>query len=205
MNKLLLNGLLTLSLITGTTHAVRNILEHMETYAVDPKVAASLDTHSQTLFRKLRSIDRHGGQHGVWQFDWLPGYYVKYGLSRIWGMELMQQVIDDHNLDLLTLPDKRIYHLKGRPYQVNNTDYCVVVKKVKTAHHSRRMSLEQIKQISTLIHHTKYISMHRANYIHVKDGKISLIDTESNYDAKIEVKGYLRLLGYGHNLNRDFQ
>ncbi len=197
---------LSLLLISGIAHsseAARNILEHIEQYAVDSKVAAILDTHSDSLFSRLKNVDKHGGQHGVWTFDDLPGYYVKYGLSRIWGMELMRQVIEDHNLDLLTLPDKRIYHLKGRPKHVNNTNYCVVIKKVN-AHGSHRITKEQMRQLITLIRETKYISLTHDNYLHVKDGKLCIIDTESNYDEHLEVKGYLRLLGYGHNPDNDF-
>jgi hypothetical protein len=38
----------------------------------------------------------------------------------------------------------------------------------------------------------------------VQKGTLCIIDTESNYDVQLEVKGYLRLLGYGHNPGKDF-
>ena len=164
--------LVTLIITSSILQAKQTIIEHMHQYAVDHDVASILDKHSNELYKKLMSISKNGGQHGVWQFSWLPGYYVKYGLSRIWGMEIMQQVIDEHTLDLLWLPDKRIYHLNGRPTQVNNTNYCVVVKKVKADPHSKPVTQEQIKQMSTIIRKTKYISYTHDNYLLLKDGTI---------------------------------
>ncbi len=196
-------GALSLLLISSQITQAYTILDHIEQYLVDQQVAKILDRHSSSLFTKLKNVDKHGGQHGVWTFDDLPDYFVKFGLSRIWGMELMQQVIDTNHLDLITLPDKRIYHLKGRPRQVNNVNYCVVVKKVHPQG-SHQVTEEQMRQLIVLIRETKYISLTHDNYLHVKDGKLCIIDTESNYDADLEVKGYLRLLGYGHNPATDF-
>lgn len=202
MKHLILSALLASS--TTYLTATYTILDHVQRFAVDPKIAQILDGHSHSLYAKLKHVDKHGGQHGVWTFSDLPGYYVKYGLSRIWGMELMQRVIDQHNLDLITLPDKRIYHLKGRPDHVNNTNYCVVAKKVHPKEGSHRVTKEQMRQLIILTRETKFISLHASNYFHVKDGKLCIIDTESNYDSNLEVKGYLRLLGYGHNPDKDF-
>jgi hypothetical protein len=178
------------------------IFDRINYYAPSPEVSAILDTHSSELYRKLKTVDQKGGRRGVWTFSDLPGYFVKFGLSRIWGMELMQEVIDTHNLDLITLPDKRIYHLKGRPRHVNDTNYCVVVKKI-SSHGSQPISKELMAQLIILTRETKFISLKQDNYFHLKEGKICIIDTESNYDIPLEVKGYLRLLGYGHNPAKD--
>ena len=79
----------------------------------------------------------------------------------------------------------------------------MVIKSVNS-HGSHRINKEQMRQLITLIRETKYISLTHDNYLHVKDGKLCIIDTESNYDGNLEVKGYLRLLGYGHNPDKDF-
>ena len=181
----------------------RTLLEHVEQYPVDPQVAEVLDSHGLSLSSRLEQVHGNGGRHGVWTFPELPDRYVKYGLSRIWGMELMRQVIRDRDLDLLALPEKRIHHLGGRPRQVDDRNYCVVARRVESRCRPR-ITVEQMRQLIILVRETKYISLTRDNYVHTDQGRLCIIDTESSYDASREVRGYLRLLGHGHDPGRDF-
>jgi hypothetical protein len=197
--------LLASLLIVGATYG-HSRDHYIESYSVDPEIAAILDLHSEEISKKLQKIYASRWQkHGVWQFDWLPGYYVKYGLSRIDGMERMKKCIKDYNLDLLTVPDKKIYHLKGRPHELSDLNYAVIIKAVDASPNHKPLTLKQVKQLCTIIHKTDYISMTSTNYIRTTDGKLSLIDTEATYDRKKLLKGFLRMVGTDHNLNRDYE
>jgi len=185
------------------SHTRDHYIEH---YSVDPKIAAIMDRHSNEVSKKIKKINQSRMQkHGVWQFDWLPGYYVKYGLARIDGMELMKKCIQDHNLYHLTVPNKKIYHIKGRPSELSDQNYAVVIKEVKFSPHDMPLTLEEVKQLCTLAHETDYISITKRNVIRTKNGKLSLIDTESTYSRKRLLKGFLRMIGGFYDLNKDYE
>ncbi len=187
----------------GTDHFIH-------TYAVDPAIVPILDDHSKILAKKVAETHRDSQKWGVWQFDWLPGYYLKYGLARIIGLEKMQKAINSHNLEKIEVPDKRLYHIKGRPTKLSNLNYLIVVKAVKPARDVPPITLDEIQQLCTIMHKTGYISMTGTgtsskkgpNYIRTQDGKFCLIDTESRYDHAQLLKGFLRLLS-SHDLNKD--
>lgn len=191
---------LILSVYTGTTLCAPNL----EPYAVDPEIRAILDAHSKEIFRKIKKIYSTIQWHGVWQFDWLPGYYIKYGLDRIKGVERIRRCIREHNLDLLTTPDKRVYNIKGRPSTYSDLNYAVVIKAVEETDNPQPLRLEQVKQLCTIIHKADYVDMTSTNYIQMADGRISLIDTEGIFNASKRIKGFLRMIGTGHNPNKHY-
>jgi hypothetical protein len=190
---------------------VRSVSSHdrdhyIERYLVEPEIAALLDLHSDDVSKKIEKIyESRTQKHGVWQFDWLPGYYVKYGLARIDGMERMKKCIKDHNLDHLTVPNKKIYHIKGRPHELSDLNYAAVIKEVNAAPKHKPLTLDEVKQLCTIIHETDYISVTSRNFIRTKDGKLSLIDTESTYSRKKLLKGFLRMIGGYYDLNKDYE
>ena len=155
-------------------------------------------------FIKDKKIDTTTQWHGVWQFDWLPGYYIKYGLDRIRGVERIRQCIETHNLDLLTTPDKRVYHIKGRPTELSDLNYAIIIQAVEETKAPQPLSLEHVKQLCTLIKKADYIDMTSTNYIKMPNGKLCLIDTEGIFNASKRIKGFLRMIGTGHDLNTNY-
>lgn len=173
-------------------------------YEVNEPLKKVLDEHAGAIAHKLKEVRSWKlKKHGVWRFSWLPDYYVKFNLARIHGMEKMKSCIAAKNLDLLKLPDKRIYHVKGTPRTLNNYSYAVVIEKVK-AQNRRPLNLKQIQQMCKLIKETGYISMTSTNYIRTEGDTITLIDTEGTFNRNELTMGFMRLLGGGHNLNEDF-
>ena len=110
----------------------------------------------------------------------------------------MNRAIKKHNLNLLTMPDKRIYHVKGRPDRLNNQNYVVVIKAVEEAKHPKPLNLKQVQQLSTLIKETAYVSLTSTNYIRMDNDKIALIDTESTFDPAKISKGLFRFIQGGN-------
>ncbi len=193
---------------TYRTNIRQSTPSYEKSYPVDPTIATILDTKAPMLSKMAAEVHKSSQKHGVRQFEWLPGYYVKYGLARISGMEKMQEVIDRCNLTDVTVADKRVYHIKGRPQDLSNLNYLVVIKRVESAHNLPPLTMEEVQQLTTIMHETGYISMtgpqckKGPNYIRTEDGKLCLIDTESRYDHAQLLKGFLRFLET-HDFNRD--
>lgn len=181
-------------------------LDFIARYQVDPAIAGILDAHAEDILAHLHRIQKHHiTEHETWTFRWLPGYIVKFNLNRIHGMEKMRRCIVKHNLDLLTLPDKRIYHVKGRPAALNNMNYVVVAKMIETDPDRQPMTPRHIDQLITLMEETGYISTTATNYIRTYNGKLAMIDTESTYDkSKLLSKGYMRLISAYHKVKKDY-
>ncbi len=201
---------LLLTLILFMSHALisnsQSELAFIAKYKVDPEVEHILDSHHKELAYALKKAAKMGrSTHMTWNFPWLSDYMVKLNIDRIYGMEKMQRCIDKHNLDLFVMPDKRIYHIKDRPHALNSKNYLVVVKKIKTDPDRQPMTLRHIKQLMTLMKETGYISVTAENYIRTYEGKIAMIDTESNFDIKQLLSGgYIRLITSGHDISKDY-
>lgn len=200
-------ALLGAILLTGLSISAlsKSDRDFIEKYRVDHHIQAAIDAHVDDLKAALAKAHYGGkGTHFVWTFDWLPGYFVKANLARIHGMEKMKKAIARHKLDLLSVPDKRIYHIKGQPEELNNKNYVVVIKKVETEVANVPMTLRQVQQLCTLIRATSYVSMTRTNYIRLSNEKLCIIDTESTFDSHRILKGFMRLVRGYHDLNTDF-
>ena len=79
-------------------------------------IQEALDEHCDKLVMLVKKAhNRRRPRHGVWQFDWLPGYYVKYGIRRFETAQMLAQSIQENGLDLIQVPEKRLFHIKGRP------------------------------------------------------------------------------------------
>ncbi len=176
----------------------------LASYMVDQELEEILDDHVDELYKRLKKIHNGSRNHGVWKFEWLPGYYIKYGLERIIGMEKMKRCIKHHNLNLLTVPDKKIYHLKGNSKAISNKNYAVIIKAVDHSTDPKPLTLEQVKQLCTIIHETKYISMTSTNFIRGTDGLLHLIDTEATFSSGAILRGFLRMITTRPDLNKQY-
>jgi hypothetical protein len=203
MKRILLLGIL------GVLPFLNAQSSYLTKYLVTKDIQAILDAHSIEIAQKLQQKDSESQKHGVWQFGWLPRYYVKYGLARIRGMELMNEVIKRCNLSSITVPDKRIYHVKDASWEESNRNYAIIIARVEEAKKVTPITLAEMKQLCTLIHETGYISLcgkrnnlKGPNYIRTPDGKFCMIDTESRYEPHNLIKGFLRMLR-SHDFNTD--
>lgn len=177
---------------------------YLKKYLVDPAMQAMLDKHSNEIFEKISQTDLRSQANGVWKFSWLPGYFVKYGLKRIKGMETIKQCIINNGLYLLDVPDKRVYHIKGQPWNASNLHYAVIVKEIENADEKKPLTLEHVRQLSVLIEKTHYVDLHTSNYVVTDSGKIFLIDTEGIFDVALHIEGYLKLFSSNYYLNSSF-
>jgi len=150
-------------------------------------------------------------------FEWLPGYHVKTGSSRIQGAQALRQCIKKHGLKLLTVPKKHLYPISkkhrdniSRDSYFKNDPFIVVAEQINQIPDGV-MNLEHAKEIYFLLSHAKYGSNYftdasNANLVFCSDGKIAFIDTEKgSFMATKPFYGVVELLKYGNRENKDPQ
>ncbi len=120
----------------------------------------------------------------VWQFDTLPGYYVKYGVNRIKGLEKIRECIETFNLNRLTVSKKYLYHIPGKDIEFTDENYWVVAEEQKPAPIPLVINLEEAKQMFTLIDETGFYDFQPHNIIRNTDNKLAIIDTEPRFNSK---------------------
>lgn len=171
--------------------------EFIKNHLVDAKLAGVLDKHAAELSQLVRKVHATPmKKHGVWTFDWLPGYYVKYNIDRVRKRNILARSIEKHKLHHMHAPEKRLYHIKGRPHQLNSLNYVVVIKAVagRKPQDRQPLDLSVVQQFVQLIEDTGHISTYKANYIIGEDGNISFIDTDGTFNKERSFVGLIRLL-----------
>ncbi len=180
--------------LVGSLEVDETFIEH---HRVSEKLAEILDQHSKELARLVDAVHATERQkHGVWTFKWLPGYYVKYNVSRMVKRERISLCIQEENLHLLHTPEKYLYHLKERPTEFTSLNYVVICKKVhdsKDEYHIP-MDLEQVQQFIMLIEKTGHLSTFEPNFLRLSDRRISFIDTDGSFNRDKPNTGFVRLL-----------
>ena len=142
----------------------------------------------------------------VWQFDSLPGYYVKWGVGRIRGMEKIQECIDTFDLSCLGMAKKYIYHIPGRGEELCDENYWVISEEQKAADIPLVINLEVAKQVFTLIKETGFYDFQPRNIVRTSDNKLTIIDSEIRFDHDWGMCLGLRKLitSLSFNLNDNF-
>ena len=197
MKKLLIGALISVATQALTLPAHIQEEAFIAAHLVDKDIEAILDKYSDQLGRlvdKVRATERR--KHGVWQFDWLPGYYIKYNVDRVYKRDLVADCIERNGLDLMHTPVKQFYHIKGRSQKLHSLNYVVIVEKVHDDKKSykKRMSLEQVKQFCKIIEETGHISTYMSNYLRLENDKLSFIDTDGTFNKNFYVRGIMDLL-----------
>jgi hypothetical protein len=167
-------------------------------HLVDKDIAKVLDNHSSALGKLLDSIDKtHRKKGGVWQFKWLPGYYIKYNIARLEKREILEQCIQENKLHLLHTPEKYLYHINGRSFEPTSRNYAVIIKEVEDdqEEYDKPMDKEQVEQIILAVEKSGHISTFKNNYLRLKNRRISFIDTDGTFDKERTIVGVARLLG----------
>lgn len=169
--------------------------EFVKTHLVNTEIRAVLDQHADQLYSLVDKIHQTPYQkHGVWKFDWLPGYYVKYNVKRLFMRERIASCITKNNLNLLSIPQKYLYPIKGRPEAVHNLNYLIVVEDVPSVAHSKPLGIEYAHQLVKLIKETGHCSTYACNYLELEDGKLAFIDTDGTFNKKNSIRGIIDLL-----------
>ncbi len=157
-------------------------------YLVDDTMKALLDEHSEEIIKAFKGNDPAVclKKRRVYEFPWLPGYLIKAYISRIIGIEKLKKCVKEHNLDLIVIPEKRIYVVDGHEF--------IIVPRMKTITARPPLTLKQVKQLWTIVEETGYNDMHDGNYLFLEDGKLAIIDTERRSFGYRRFKALARFL-----------
>ena len=103
-----------------------------------------------------------------------------------------------HRDDSMHTPRKYLYHLKGRPKELDNRNYVVVIKELypDKSEQVKPMTLKQVTQFITLIEKTGHCSTFGHNYLRLSGGRISFIDTDGTFNKKNPIRGIIGLLNH---------
>lgn len=176
-------------------------------HTVPSELKKILDQHTSDLTRIIRKCNNAYHckvSYGVKEFDWLPGYLVKYNMSRIMGAEKLRACIEKHNLNLIKIPEKYLYHIPGTPDDLLNANYLVIVKKV-TPVAPYPFNAEQVRQLSKLIRKLGFWEIYSKNLFQTENGTITIIDTEIkglNEDKKLT--GFSRFISWSGKIIYDY-
>lgn len=150
------------------------------TSALPADAKKALDSHASELKEFLKKCN-NGMGFNVCKKEWLPGYYIKYGIQRVNNAEKLKAIIKEHNLDLLSVPEKYLYHVPETADQLSDQNYVAVVKEVSGNHGKGQfLNEKQVKQLCKVALHAKHYDLHPANYISQKDGTLVIIDTDAH-------------------------
>lgn len=174
MKKLLIIACLTYSL-----HG-HNFLADKTNFVTDENVITLLDTHINEVKDAFKSnIEGCIKKGKVYEFSWLPGYIIKKrAISRIRGTIKIRNTIEKYNLDLLVIPDKRLYHIPGQRKKLSNDNYLLVCPKYHDKEEQKPFTLDQVEQILTFLLGSGYGDFKPDNYFRLEDNKLVIIDTE---------------------------
>src|SRR5437868_4396136 len=96
--------------------------EEQSAYPVPEEIKIILDKHASTWQELLAQWharhDERAGQN-VMETPLLPGYFIKYGIERVSNAQRLKKVIDEHKLNLLSVAEKYLYHVPGRPMDLS--------------------------------------------------------------------------------------
>ena len=154
----------------------------VEAHLVPDHLEKILDQHIDELkdiIKRCRERRFCSSKKGVHEFGWLSGYLVKYETCRIKGAEYLEGLIEEYNLDHIRVPKKYFYHLKGRPFELHNSNYLVIAEKVEFAksHPEKSIPRSHMEQLLILIEKSEFRDHHARNVAMAVDGRLAIIDT----------------------------
>lgn len=159
---------------------------------VTPSIKALLNNHKQEIKNVFSANTCKEGcikKSKVYEFPWLPGYLIKKGESRLLGADIIRSVIKQNNLDLLKVPNKKVY----LPTQSTENSLVIVPKFIPTLN-PKPLSLRQVQQIWTLISKSGYVDLHNSNYLRLPNNTIMIIDTELTFFSSDINRGLSRFI-----------
>ena len=139
-----------------------------------------LDEHVDDMKAYLLRCHQ-GARQGtnVKSFDWLPNFHVKYEVIRVANAERLKNIVAVHNLDLIVVPDKYLYHINGQPLEVVNGNYVVIVKSLQGRDgFNAGINVQQARQLYKVCKYAPYYDMITHNYLILADNRVAIIDTD---------------------------
>lgn len=114
------------------------------------------------------------------QKDWLPDYFIKFGIQRMRNQQKLKRIIADEGFDALAVEDAYFYHIPGKSECLSDNNYIMITKKVlsKPLADNNHLTLKQTQQLWQLALRAKHYDMHPGNYIIDENGTIVIIDTD---------------------------
>lgn len=113
-------------------------------------------------------------------------------INRIVVNHQIKQCINQYNMQHIIAPQKWLYHIKGAPYRLCDSNYIVLAERLdlvceKCNKHlfARHLSSDQKKEVLTIIKKIGYGDAALRNIWFTKQGKIAFIDTEQIYSADL--------------------
>lgn len=168
--------LLTDTTLLSAQPATSNFMEYLP---VSEEIRTSLDAHVDELTLLIDLCEKNKCQHGIGvaEFPWLPNFLIKYDvIRRINGAAQLDECIKKYSLDLLAVPQKYIYHIKGRAETTSKHNYLVVVPKV-VRQKPVPLGSTHIKQLCTLMEHTDFYDPWKDNIFFTGANMLTIIDT----------------------------
>ena len=182
----------------------------IEKYDAPQRIYDALDQYTDTFHVVIKECEEMvecrlvegRKRYLVWEFENLPGYLVKYGLSRIRGREIIKQCIEEHNLTCLTVPQKYIYHIQGKGQELTKSNYFVIVENMY-AREPKMFSFEEVQQICILLRETGFLDFVTQNVLRLDNNQIAFIDTEDGFDKIKNYRGLCRIITHNHMISLD--
>lgn len=164
-----------------------SIQEVQDLADVPIKIRETLDQHAQEISRFLSSLEGRQlwGGAGVKRFEWLPGIFLKYGIERYFNAKMLKWFIEENHIKTFSVPVKYLYHIPGRPYELESANYLVVVPINPEFHDETRdrpyssMTTEQRSELGKVKTVYSGGEFHPRNYQVNQEGKILIIDTDA--------------------------
>ncbi len=154
----------------------------MEEPSLPHEVKHRLDNHTQELGNMLLKFNDNAECRMGWSVEsvpWLPGWFIKYGIERVANRRRLQEVIEKNNIDLISVVEKYLYHVAGRPDSLSSENYLVLAKKASgKMGKGQSLGRNQVEQLWQLAIEAKHYDLHPGNYLTTEEGKVVIFDTD---------------------------
>ena len=154
------------------------ILDHL----VPDELKQILDDHTEEFGEIIKSCSKRKhcpARRGVKEYDWLPGYFVKYGVERVKWAQKLRDLIAQHGFTHLVIPKKYLYHVPGKPTDLRSPNYVVVAQKLERdrTDSGKVITKQMVQELMVLIFETQMKDHHSNNLFVTADGLLAMIDT----------------------------
>jgi hypothetical protein len=176
-----------LMLVTFIKNALNSgkfeLAKFVKKYTPPKTVCTLIELHAKSIVKQKNG-----------PIEQFPGFYIKgTDLARIINAERMHTCIKRHNLNCLDVAQKYVYPINGTLYVFART---VDLGKNRN---KPKITIEEARQLATLVEETGYKDLSLQNVIRNTDGKLVIIDTEDRsflgyqYDADTDSTPWCKL------------
>lgn len=153
-----------------------HIKEHLDRYSQE---VSELTTLWEA--KTLRNCGERVAMANSQAYRWIPsGYVLKYGVERYFNAEKARAIIARHpnKFNLLRVTEKFLYHIPGRPDEINSHNYLVVAETVFN-YRDTIITPDIIKQLILFARYAGHYDLHPGNYVIDENDIACIIDTDS--------------------------